>query len=295
MTDEFTRQIIRIIIARVAQEKDFTAISETALEILVDAVIHRLSEIARAAAATTTHCGRTDTNGLDIFAGLFRFGETPESLAHYLRRANQVPPFEFLVEPYPLPRLSRLHTPSAPPTGQNTVPFRANTTIIAAPTMRHVPLCFPPAPNRYTLDHRIEPDAAVPDDPDMIRRREADQNRIKRALAEISAGRGAEAPHAVKFDCELAQLIATDMLAKPTPLLESPIYQLEGVRGSEDPEFLPLTEVTDAMIAGESSRDAGFMLSILSIQQGQTEPGTLKNATYNSQPAPEKERGPSTE
>jgi hypothetical protein len=130
----------------------------------------------------------------------------------------------------------------------------------------------------------------VPDEPELVRRREQDQNRIKRALGEISAGKGPDAPHAVRFDCELTKLIANDMFSKPTPLIESPIYQLEGMRGSEDPEFLPLIEITEQMAPGEQGRDTGFMLSILSIRQGQTEPGTLKNATYNSQGSAEKDR-----
>jgi hypothetical protein len=290
MSDEFTRHVFRLILARVAQQKGFTTISETALEILIDAIIDRLSEMARSAARITTRCGRTDTNGLDIFAALFKFQETPDSLSQYLRRPDQFPPFEFLVEPYPLPRLPRFFTSVAPQPTQPTVPFRANTTFIANPANSHIPPFFPPPPNRYTYEHSIAPDPPLPDDPELVKRRENDQSQIKRALSDLSAGKGVETGHTVVFDSELARLIANDMFSRPTPLLESPIYQLEGVRGSQDPEFLPLTEVTDAMVAGEPTRDTPFMLSILSIRQGQTEPGTLKNATYSSQGTAEKER-----
>jgi hypothetical protein len=70
MSDEFTRHIFRIILARAAQTRDFTSISEITLEIFIDAVISRLSDFARTAASIASHCGRTDTNGLDVFAGL---------------------------------------------------------------------------------------------------------------------------------------------------------------------------------------------------------------------------------
>jgi hypothetical protein len=72
-----------------------------------------------------------------------------------------------------------------------------------------------------------------------------------------------------------------EMISKPTALLESPTYQLDGARGREDPEFLPLRDLSEATLVGEPTRDQAFLLQILSIRQGTTEPGTLKHATYN--------------
>jgi histone H3/H4 len=291
MSDDFTRHIFRTILCRVAQEKGFGTISETALEILTDCTIERLSEMSRSAASITTHCGRTDTNGLDLFCALARFSETPETLATYLNKGDPFPPFEVLVEPYPLPRLPRFYAQNpmahaAQVQGAPQVfPFRANSTfqIIGQPgrgRTNHIPPFFPAPPKEWTYDRPPKADTSVEDDPELLRKRESDQERIKKALTTILAGHGPETQHAVRFDCELANLIANDLISMPTDLLESPVYQLEGVRGRVDPEFLPLTEVNDE-ICGEGGRDFGGMLSILSIKQGSSEPGTLKNASYN--------------
>jgi hypothetical protein len=59
MSDEFTRGVFRLTIARIAQQKGFTAISESALEIPIGAIIDHLSEMARSAARVTTRCNRS--------------------------------------------------------------------------------------------------------------------------------------------------------------------------------------------------------------------------------------------
>jgi hypothetical protein len=298
MSDEFTRHIFRLILARAAQTKEFSSISETALEILIDAVIFRLSAFARTAASITSHCGRTDTNGLDVFAALSRHGETPESLSVYLRKGEHIPAFDFLVDPYPLARLPRLFSSPSQQSGTApAIPFRANTTFVPSQaTSKHIPPFFPAHPSRYTYDRGVQPDPVVPDDPELVKKREADQALIKKALSQISAGRAADAPHAVDFECELTRMAGGEMISKPTALLESPTYALDGVRGREDPEFLPLSDLGEATLVGEPTRDQAFLLQILSIRQGTTEPGTLKHATYNPGGAggtPDKDRAQS--
>jgi hypothetical protein len=295
MTDDFTRHIVRLIAANVAQQKGFASISEAALDVFADAIIQRLTDYAASSASAATRAGRTDVNGIDVFSGLSRYDETPASLAAFLRDADPIPPFEYLIDPYPLPVLPRFYATFAAPPQTNTPipPFRANTTFSGTNADRNIPSFFPAFPKQYTYDHTIVPDPPMHDDPDIVKKREADQNRTKQALQLILPGRGADAPQSGQFACELTQLPQSEWLSMPTPLLDSPAYQVEGARTRHDPEFPPLIEMTEAMVASDATRDIPALLAILSIKQGTSEPGTLKNATYNptgTSAPPEKER-----
>ena len=47
MSDDFTRHVLRVMIAKAAEKHDFSSISGTALEIFVDSVVDRLSSSGR--------------------------------------------------------------------------------------------------------------------------------------------------------------------------------------------------------------------------------------------------------
>jgi hypothetical protein len=256
MTDEFTRRVFRIILAKAALSRQFTAICETTVEILIDVVIDRLSDFARSAASITCHCGRTDTNGLDVFAALDRYHETPESLSTYLRRSDQLPPFDYLVDAYPLPRLPSIYSsePVEP------VPFRADSTFVSGrPGQNHIPPFFPPFPQRYT-DDAADRAASVLTPAEEVRPAEGQSASIKQALGQLSVGRGADIPHTVRFGCELRELMTGDLLSRPAAVLRSPIYQVEGALGRDGPEMLPLKEAGHSMFFNAPTNDVEMIL-----------------------------------
>jgi hypothetical protein len=235
MTDDFTRDVFRIILARIAQKKGFAFIAEFALEILIDVVIERLSDFARNAASITAHCGRTDTNGLDIFAALYRYRETTETLNHYLKRSDPFPPFDFLVDPYPLPRLPPFYSND---THTVPIPFRCNTTFITDPDHPHIPPFFPMPPIHHTSDWpQLDEGASV-------KRRESHQQQVKQAVSQISAGQSADAPHAITFSCALDKLVTDDILTTTTAQVMFPLFHVEGIQGKKDPEVLDMRPVT---------------------------------------------------
>jgi hypothetical protein len=288
MSDDFTRHIFRLIVAKLAQQKGLASISESALDIFADAIIQRLSEYASSCASATARAGRTDTNGIDVFAGLARHDETASSLATFLREADPIPQFDYLVDAYPLPILPRFYAGFTAPPQVGTVipPFRANLVIAPQEGNRHIPRFFPPFPKKYTFDHTVEPDPPIPDDPDIVKRREADQQRIKDSLRLLLSGRDSDKPNSLLFDCELAEPPQGEWLSMPTPLLEAPAGPLEGTRTRDDPEFLPLLDITESMVASDGSREVSYLLQHLSIRH--TKPGdwgTLKDARHNP-PAP---------
>ena len=301
MSDEFTQHIFEILIAKLAQKIGFTSISSTALNVLVDVAIDRLSNYASHSARFTTHSGRTDTNGIDVFAALSNYHETPETLSDYINHGQSLPPFEFLVEPYPLPRLSKFYTTSNQSNQKNMrydIPFRANMGIFHESNNRQVPNFFPPMPTRYTYDNVMAQDPMI-DDQEMIKKHENDQNMIQQSLVQILAGRGTDQPHAVHFDSELTRLVSNALISKPTNMLESPIYSIDRTKPDVDPEFLPLLDVTDETFNNEGQRDIQSMIQILSIAQGENEPGTIKKSTSTNQNSsyektPEKPLSPSS-
>jgi hypothetical protein len=259
MTDEFTRRIFRIILANAAQSREFTEICETTLEILLDVVIDRLSDMARSASSVASHCGRTDTNGLDLFAALERYNETPDSLSQYLRRPGQLPPFDYLIDPYPLPRV--LAAFAAPP-----VPFRANTTFVGG---KHIPPFFPPFPRRDTDAAREDSGLTAAEE---ARRAEGRTAAVKQALWQLSAGRGAVVPHAIHFDSELTKLMTGDLLSTPTALLKSPIYNIEGTKGRDNPEMLALREAAHTMFFSTQTADIDTVLQPFSANRRRDAP-----------------------
>lgn len=291
MSDDFTRHIFEIIISKVAQAKGFSTISESALNIFVEVVIERLSQYARSAAHLTNHCGRTDTNGFDVFEALSKFNESPETLASFINSMESIPPFEFLVEPYPLPRLSRFYKDNPNQTNQSewnaVLPFRANSCIPSyEKSSPSIPSFFPSMPNKYTYDQTIQPDP-VGDDPEMSKKHETDQELIQKALASILVCRGNDQSHAVHFDSKLTRLASNALISKPTDMIDSPIYSVECDRPDVNPEFLPLIEVKEDTFSNNdatgNNRDVFNMAQILAIKHGTTEPGTLKSSTLNAQ------------
>lgn len=296
MSDDFTRHVMRVMIARLAEGYSFTSISEAALEIFVDAVIERLSDYASAAGRTAAHGGRTQSNIYDVLTALARYDESVETLADF-QASSYVPQFEFLVEPYPLPRFPKFYSDQVPKTNQQhgppppppvTLPFRANTTLThvqvqnGAPLKeKHIPQFFPNFPNPFTYDQTLARNDQLADDKEAAMKRDSDQRQMKSALKHISAGRNTDQPHETNLNGELATLEGSQQLiSAPTELLEAPVYMLTGVRCRDDPEFLPLLQVTDELGGETLNRDIGMMRTILSIRQGTSEPGTLKNATY---------------
>ena len=121
----------------------------------------------------------------------------------------------------------------------------------------------------------------------MIKRHETDQNLIQQALASILYGRGNDQSHAVHFDSKLTRLASNALISKPTDMIDSPIYSVEGERPDVDPEFLPLIDVKEDTFTNNdatgNNRDVYNMEAILAIRHGTTEPGTLKNSTLNVQ------------
>jgi hypothetical protein len=232
MTDNLTREVFRIILAGVAKEKGYAFIAKFALEIPIDVVIERLSDFSRNAASISAHCGRTDTNSLDIFAALHRYRETAETLHRYLKRSDPFPPFDFLVDFNPLPPFYSNGTHRVP------VPFCCNATVVTDPDHPQIPPFFPMPPIHRPSDWRQL------DEGRSVERREFHQQRLKRAIGQISAGRGTAVPPAIAFNCALDRLLTEDILTRPAAQAMFPLFHVEAIQGRQNPEGLEMRPVT---------------------------------------------------
>jgi len=137
MTDEFTRNYFRYFISKMVQnhfdESDqnssgskltVDSISTSTLDILTDAAIQYLIKLARETRNLAERGGRTEPNGFDVFAVLWKYRETPDTLATYI--VNNPISSEFLsIKDYPMLPKGRFPENTGI-NSENIFPFRAN-------------------------------------------------------------------------------------------------------------------------------------------------------------------------
>lgn len=291
MSDEFTEQILKICIAKAAQQYGFTTISETALDILAEAVIGHMKEICTNATRITIHCGRIDTNGYDLFYALNNCynRESVFTLSQFLAQPEkQIPQFEFFVDNYPafeknvnpfyeqqLEKNTQTTTP-----GMKSMPFRAYNppeTKESNGRSSHIPAFYPNFPDTYTYNTPTPLQEPATDE-NIEKHRANDQNALQKEIEEMSKSQDNKSQQVVQFDSELTKLLSREMVRRPTALLESPIYELTGIRPEIDPEFLPVENVK---LDSSKGRDENASLRILNIHHKNNFPG--KNADDKSE------------
>lgn len=104
MSDAFTHQIFRTVLARRLKFFKFTSASESSLDVIVDATINRITEIAREASNRASGCGRTEANAYDLIISLNEYNIPFSELIRMTQDLNrfQIPPYDFLISPYPV-------------------------------------------------------------------------------------------------------------------------------------------------------------------------------------------------
>lgn len=82
--------------------------SESSLDILVDGIINRISEIASEAAHRAACCGRTEANAYDLITALSEYDISLHTLISLLMSLHKypIPTYEYLISPYPIAKNS---------------------------------------------------------------------------------------------------------------------------------------------------------------------------------------------
>ena len=108
MSDAFTHQVFRTAIARSLKMFRYQTASESSLDILVDATINRISEIASEAARRAACCGRTEANAYDLITALSEYDISLQALFSLLMNLHKYPSptYEYLISPYPIAKNS---------------------------------------------------------------------------------------------------------------------------------------------------------------------------------------------
>ena len=273
MSDPFTEQILKMIIAKVALQNDFSTISETALNIIVDATIYYIQTICSEASKLTTHCGRIDTNGYDFFHALYHIAhETPASLAQFLNRSIQIPPFEYQICSYPIPSGIEFQRDKVK---QATVrPFRTYVPIKdKTANYSHIPDFYPDFPPQYTYSQGNMAKEPSMDDAQIEMQRSKDQKKLQEQIDAISQNSDTKMQQSIKFESSLTKFVSNELVRKPTDLLESPIYILNGERRNIDPENLPREDIVESDLPSDLAKDLKAQIRILNIVHGKTDPG----------------------
>lgn len=111
MSDAFTHQIFRSVIAKSLRLLHYQTASESSLDILVDTIINRISEIVREAAHRAAYCGRTEANAYDLIISLSEYDISFNYLVNLIMNLNKypIPTFDYLTSPYPIATISNFY------------------------------------------------------------------------------------------------------------------------------------------------------------------------------------------
>ena len=94
--DDFTKSHLKHFVTKLAnainnenqedskKQDQIDSISETSLDILVDAAIYHMKRVANQAMKVAEHAGRTEVNVLDVFDGLWAYNESCESICDFI-------------------------------------------------------------------------------------------------------------------------------------------------------------------------------------------------------------------
>lgn len=287
MSDPFTHQCMKKVVAKIATDLKFIGISEEALNLLVDSILFRLKQMARKTASITSYGGRTDSNVYDVLYALSYFKEDLDKLIIQFNEHRMIS-FDFLVEPYPLPvvaqpyisylsYMSKLNITHPP-----TTPFRANMSLRFAAQQSNgsevIPIMFFPKPMLYTYDDTTQSEQSMEEDQQYTKSREEDQDHVKKMIAGLLKNQNRDHMKSSLEKLVLTEPQKMDTLLKPlVPMLGDYTHILEGQRPLLDPEFLPKTQVTERMIGDILiNKDTKNYLQILAIDQGTTSLNKVK-------------------
>lgn len=228
--DNFTTAAFSSIIANTLRRRGVKFMSETGLEILTDLVISHASDVAARTAGYAARAGRTEANSADVFCALNHFDESPRTLAqftHYERRAIVS---EFLIDPYPLPRISKFSR------GDNRLVSMGSNIVMDS---------FKAYPERFTWDFSRGQSGAKFSD--LKKQRESDQSAIKMELATLLQQQndvGGDTDLACSLDQPPGKGQERVVVVDPMGMKRR-LARLSGKRTTQDPEFLKALTADD--------------------------------------------------
>ena len=239
MSDAFTNHVIKVTIVRCAREFGFSEISETALSILTEIVIDFIYSTAELAQEITTHSGRTDTNGYDIFFALkHKINYSPEILIDFLNNhSEKIIPYESSVSPYPEPTINsfyknQLSSKKIPP-----FRFRRYLPVQSKKESREVPQCYPDYPPDYMYKDSVSKSESSLTEMDIEKQRSKEQKTLQMQIENLNKNLEKTRSQTIDIGSHLKLILSSEIKRTPQSMGD-PTFVMNGHTAICDPEHM---------------------------------------------------------
>lgn len=236
--DDYTHKILRIIIARNAVENGFSKISETALDIFVDAVVDYLSDISKLSSLIAISARRTEVNGYDLFAALRdKTNENVKTLTTYISGLDQSKLNYKFIPNYPEPFVPQFYKQQVESKEIKTHPpqrFPINQP--QNQSKPYIPVFYPNIPEEYIQKEEENPAVQTKtqkSESDTSKLRE--QKIIQTEIGNLDRVKRQNGPSFVNITQHMLMLLGTDININPTQACNS-LLITNGIYPLVDPE-----------------------------------------------------------
>jgi len=205
MCENFSRELVKVVIAQITKVLGFQGIQASACEALADILQLYIEDIGYSSHLYAEHATRTDTNFNDINTCFRELGLSVSDLQTFMSRFEEIP-FPKAVPPFPLPKKETPHPPDLAEKEELPLPD-------------HIPSFLPSFPPRHTYAHTPLYAERITD-PRMLRRARSKQKRkVENSLYNLSTTMGTKPVRSYE---ELLQQRANPFLAPPKSKLQYP-------------------------------------------------------------------------
>jgi len=171
MAEEYSRQIVKTVIAQITQGMGFHAIQQSACDALSDILQLYIEEIGYAAHLYAEHASRTECNFHDICRSFEDLGVSLQDLYTFAVHSDEIP-FISTIAPFPIPR-SQVEKPQELQDPEEPLP-------------PHVPTFLPPFPDKHTYTHTPLFSERITDTKTLRRAKSKQKRQLEKSLYELS-------------------------------------------------------------------------------------------------------------
>ena len=220
MSDPYTNHLIKLIIAKCAQQHGFSYISETSLAILIESVVDFVYKTAKLASEATSMGGRIDTNIYDLLFSLNHlWQETIFSLHSFHNNGkHKIPSIEYKVPPYPKPMKSSFYLDQEQKQ-MTTIPhpFRLFTNFKPSKFSTEVPEFYPDYPPEYTYKTARMAFKNQISQIDLDKQRSKEQKVLQEQIENIRKDTALIKKNVIRMPSQLTDNLTTAISREPPP------------------------------------------------------------------------------
>lgn len=266
MSDDFTYAVMKKLIAKAMRGRRFESVSEAGIDMITDAAIQYVTDIAEKCARLTANSGRTESNLGDLFKALKLVNEDPLSLANfhgdYTRDAF---PFslDFLIDPFPVRVQTGFYRAQQNDCVMNG--FRANSIRSGHREFPYIPESFPRPPGLGTpIVTGLELDRTDSIGISLSASRDRDQQKMKEFLGRFVQRSHSSTEQVMDLTCQLEKPPEIPKRVKEPLSMLGSIPMMDGKMNSTNAENVKaLSENGDAISALKENKDLRAALYIL--------------------------------